>query len=580
MTGTEITPLHPFQDDLSCLKYDQSLAHYTHELEPPLYKKDAFHPAEVISSKPEFNTVVSSPCSTLSSITPSSPSSMRASRLSLPSIWNSSVGDSSVLDTSYIPSASPIWSYSFCDLPLSPNKSNTTTATTTEANSPPSPCGYQPTPNPLRSIWSCSTMDHQEPSHQRRMSLSDYNASDDRSPQVPETQQTATRNLGHISCYGRRHSVAGAFTPNLANKTNGNSVYRWMQDSPWSGATNDYPMKAIDEDETFLYANTQYSRHQQHILNKGILDHIDEYFGGGNKKHRVSAINTMPSANMDSELPDSLGTSYYLKGQSPSKAHTTIAAAPPPTPPAPVLSPTATPSSLETTFGKTMTAGGDAINFGCSNILMGKGIPLHHFLDSNTLLYLVEFKTGRTDICYIMQGDTVLPEIGDLVITEADRGRDLGKVMNILTANTIIQKQQHLDGTKAMMDMVTNGDGQLINGNNDEAKDDEKLQVSQKCQVKRLYRLADGEETASLTTKQLDEEKALLVCQTKIQQKELPMQVVNAEYQWDRRKLTFYFMADQRIDFRELVRELFKTYKTRIWMCALKSNTSDRLSCE
>jgi hypothetical protein len=34
----------------------------------------------------------------------------------------------------------------------------------------------------------------------------------------------------------------------------------------------------------------------------------------------------------------------------------------------------------------------------------------------------------------------------------------------------------------------------------------------------------------------------------------------------DRRKLTFYFNAEKRIDFRELVRELFKIYKTRIWM--------------
>jgi cell fate regulator YaaT (PSP1 superfamily) len=37
----------------------------------------------------------------------------------------------------------------------------------------------------------------------------------------------------------------------------------------------------------------------------------------------------------------------------------------------------------------------------------------------------------------------------------------------------------------------------------------------------------------------------------------------------DRRKLTFYFEAEYRIDFRELVRELFKTYKTRIWMCVV-----------
>jgi len=36
----------------------------------------------------------------------------------------------------------------------------------------------------------------------------------------------------------------------------------------------------------------------------------------------------------------------------------------------------------------------------------------------------------------------------------------------------------------------------------------------------------------------------------------------------DRRKLTFYFVADRRIDFRELVRDLFKLYKTRIWMCS------------
>ena len=43
-----------------------------------------------------------------------------------------------------------------------------------------------------------------------------------------------------------------------------------------------------------------------------------------------------------------------------------------------------------------------------------------------------------------------------------------------------------------------------------------------------------------------------------------------AEQCRDRRKLTFYFLADNRIDFREVVRELFKVYKTRIWMCALQ----------
>jgi hypothetical protein len=40
----------------------------------------------------------------------------------------------------------------------------------------------------------------------------------------------------------------------------------------------------------------------------------------------------------------------------------------------------------------------------------------------------------------------------------------------------------------------------------------------------------------------------------------------------DRRKLTFYFVADRRIDFRDLVKELFKIYKTRIWLCSCGTN--------
>jgi hypothetical protein len=46
----------------------------------------------------------------------------------------------------------------------------------------------------------------------------------------------------------------------------------------------------------------------------------------------------------------------------------------------------------------------------------------------------------------------------------------------------------------------------------------------------------------------------------------LPMKVVDAEYQFDRRKLTVYYSSDCRIDFRELVRDLFSAFRTRIWM--------------
>ena len=52
------------------------------------------------------------------------------------------------------------------------------------------------------------------------------------------------------------------------------------------------------------------------------------------------------------------------------------------------------------------------------------------------------------------------------------------------------------------------------------------------------------------------------------------MNVVDAEYQFDRHKLTFFFEAEGRIDFRELVRDLFSMYKTRIWMQQLDKNAS------
>lgn len=51
------------------------------------------------------------------------------------------------------------------------------------------------------------------------------------------------------------------------------------------------------------------------------------------------------------------------------------------------------------------------------------------------------------------------------------------------------------------------------------------------------------------------------------------MEILDAEWQWDRRKLTFYYTAETRVDFRELVRELFRIWKTRVWLCV-----HDRLS--
>ncbi|KAI6020916.1 hypothetical protein BKA83DRAFT_4292732 [Pisolithus microcarpus] len=49
-----------------------------------------------------------------------------------------------------------------------------------------------------------------------------------------------------------------------------------------------------------------------------------------------------------------------------------------------------------------------------------------------------------------------------------------------------------------------------------------------------------------------------------------PNLLTHSEINRDRRKLTFYFIAEKRIDFPELVQELFRLYKTHIWMASLQ----------
>lgn len=46
----------------------------------------------------------------------------------------------------------------------------------------------------------------------------------------------------------------------------------------------------------------------------------------------------------------------------------------------------------------------------------------------------------------------------------------------------------------------------------------------------------------------------------------IPMVVIDAEYQFDRQKLTIYYASDGRVDFRSVVKDLLAQYKSRVWM--------------
>ncbi len=71
----------------------------------------------------------------------------------------------------------------------------------------------------------------------------------------------------------------------------------------------------------------------------------------------------------------------------------------------------------------------------------------------------------------------------------------------------------------------------------------------------------DFERLASLNARQ---DELLARCAEKIAEHGLPMRLVKAEYSFDGSRLTFYFTADKRVDFRSLVRDLARTFRTRI----------------
>ncbi|HHJ52607.1 MAG TPA: hypothetical protein ENJ89_05390 [Caldithrix abyssi] len=114
---------------------------------------------------------------------------------------------------------------------------------------------------------------------------------------------------------------------------------------------------------------------------------------------------------------------------------------------------------------------------------------------------------------------------GDWVIVEAEKGIDLGQVNKV---------------------------GRLV------------ALFEIKGDPKNIIRRAVDEDLAKLKENRKEEALAFTVAREKIKKHNLNMKLVDVEYQFDRNKLTFYFTSDQRVDFRQLVRDLAAKYRTRI----------------
>ncbi|GLO64254.1 PSP1 domain-containing protein [Oceanobacillus kimchii] len=82
--------------------------------------------------------------------------------------------------------------------------------------------------------------------------------------------------------------------------------------------------------------------------------------------------------------------------------------------------------------------------------------------------------------------------------------------------------------------------------------------------LKKVIRVADDKDKRTVVENQEQAQKAFDICTEKIEHHDLDMNLVEVEYTFDRNKIIFYFTADGRVDFRNLVKDLASMFKTRI----------------
>ncbi len=170
------------------------------------------------------------------------------------------------------------------------------------------------------------------------------------------------------------------------------------------------------------------------------------------------------------------------------------------------------------------------------NDIKDKKIPIPKFA-------IVEFKGHRRHT--FLNNKNFEIERGTKVLLQLDSGLDLGKV--VCTKNSIDSK----------------------NGNQNSSE-----------KIFSIIKIADKADLDKEFLNRYDESDIIYKANELAQDFEINMKIVDAEWQFDRQKLTIFFTAPERVDFRELVKELARSFKTRIELRQINSREETRrLGC-
>ena len=143
----------------------------------------------------------------------------------------------------------------------------------------------------------------------------------------------------------------------------------------------------------------------------------------------------------------------------------------------------------------------------------------------------VAFKGNRKEF-FLWEPDELLA-LSAPVIVDADRGEDLGHV-------------------HALGDLAAKRSAGAAHG------------LGEAAPSKKIRRVASDDEVRRFGEVRAQDDDARRRAMERVKANQLVMKITDAEWQWDRKKLTFYFTAEKRVDFRNLVRELAAMFRTRI----------------
>lgn len=218
---------------------------------------------------------------------------------------------------------------------------------------------------------------------------------------------------------------------------------------------------------------------------------------------------------------------------------------------------------------------------------------LNNLTFNHKILCLVMNKNGKFDLLSYPNNSNIFLQKNDLVIVDGDRGKDLVMILeplidlNFAILFNFLKKIEYLKSLNIIDEdhhhghHNNGGNNRKFGGThstklnasfivNNHSNEDNEFIIT--LPTKQVLRFATPKEIHKISGKFLEEKKAFITCYNKIKELNLQndLQLINVEYQSDFKKLIFYYFANfKRIDFRGLIKELFKIYKTRIWLCAV-----------